>query len=98
MISSTKLTDEKIKIPERISNCEGMGRDTRKLRCGNKWLYSNLLIQCQHFVRVHSLSMILLSVKGQYLSNLSVTAGKQTDGQFLRAYFHRVRSSFKNKL
>lgn len=38
MISSTKITDEKNKkkIPERISNCKGMGRDIRKLRCGNK--------------------------------------------------------------
>lgn len=98
MISSTQLTDEKIKTPERTSNCEGMGRDIRKLRCGNKWLYSNILIQGQCFVKVHFLSMILLSVKGSYLSNLSVTAGKQTDAQFLRAYFHRVRSSFKNKL
>lgn len=49
MISSTKLTDEKNKnkIPERVSNDKGTERDTRKLKCGNKWLYSNILIECQ---------------------------------------------------
>lgn len=40
------------------------------------------------FVKVHSLSMAFLSAKGRYLSNLSVTAGKQPPRQICSSYVH----------